>query len=98
MSTLDDDNVFAVRRTGGALTLLSQAPVTSQSAGAVDIPHVVPVHNRYGNTRELYSNYPGEVAIKIKTDDPGKPANIEAVIANSGLLTLKLTSDIEATR
>jgi hypothetical protein len=98
VSTLDDDNVFAVRRTGGALTLLSQAPVTSQSAGAVDIPHVVPVHNRYGNTRELYSNYPGEVAIKIKTDDPGKPATGATVIANSGLLTLKLTSDIEVAR
>ena len=98
MSNLDDDNVFAVRRTGGALTLLSQAPVTSQSAGAVDIPHVVPVHNRYGNTRELYSNYPGEVAIKIKTDDPDKPATGATVIDNSGLLTLKLTSEIQVTR
>lgn len=98
MSTLDDDNVFSVRRTGGALTLLSQAPVASQSPGQVDIPHVVPVHNRFNHTREIYSNYPGEVAIKIKTDDPDQPANISSVIANSGLLTLKLTSDIQVTR
>lgn len=97
MSNLDDSNVFGTRRSCGVLTLLSQAPITSQSAGAVNLPHVAPVHNSYPYTRELYSNYPAEVACKIKTDQPDSP-NTVASTANSGLLTLKVESEILAAR
>ena len=97
MSIFDDSNVFATRRSCGALTLLSQAPVASQSPGVVDIPHVAPLHVIEQHSRELYRNYPGDIARKIRTDEPEEPnGESSARTRNSGLLTLKVTSDVRA--
>jgi hypothetical protein len=98
MGTIVSGNLFAKtfanggRRTAGAFTYLSQAPITSQVTDSVDIPSLAPQHRTIdGNSRHLFKNYPGEVVRKIRTDRPDRPS--EAVPAeNIGTLALRLTS------
>lgn len=95
MGTVLDGNLFALRRTGGALTLLSDAPVTSQTT-QVNLPTLAPTHVRLAaHSRDIYANYPGEIAVKIRTDDPTEPNSL-VPFENSGTLTLRIDSTIEA--
>jgi hypothetical protein len=100
MGTIVDGNVFANsfanggRRTAGAFTLLSQAPVASQTTDAVNIPSLQPQHRTAdANSRSLFKNYPGEIVRKIRTDNPGRPDQIN-IGDNTGTLALRLTSSM----
>lgn len=100
MGTIVDGNLFAKtlanggRRTAGAFTLLSQAPVASQTTDVVNIPSLQPQHRTIdGNSRSLFKNYPGEVVRKIRTDMPDRPYE-SSPGDNTGTLALRLTSSM----